>query len=424
MAVPFRYRWSKYTLWRDLPLAGLVVGMLTAISVHELPRAARPAGSALEPTVCQAATASSRAFPQRSCNEVALRWQRSPVPPAQLLTQGLGFLDDLAAVSDRPRYPVVAQPPFWQSETPAQSPQLRQIVDGAVALIAAQGLPTESVSISLVDLTGDCCDYAAYQDQQPRYPASIVKLFWLVALYGYYDAGTLLPEVDVYRDDEALMAHYSNNGASSRIVDALTQTTSGDTLPPAELPTWVAARTTLNDYFLRANYPDLNIAHKTLPIPDLGMEERTGRDWQLAHETPEAAGHDTRQRNYLTTAAVARLLYEIDTGQAISPAASDRIKQYLYHSPDPAEWQWTETNAIAGFFGEYLPPDARLYTKLGFTFDDGRQEAAIITSPDQQVRFALVVFANDAVFSEHETILPAIARYSYDQMHRRAATPN
>jgi hypothetical protein len=422
MAVPFRYRWSKYTLWRDLPLVGLVVGMLTAWSVHGLPRAVRPALSALETTVCQAAASSGLALPQGRCDEVALSWQRSPVPPAQLLTQGLGFLDEVAGVSDRPHYPVVTQPPFFQSSTPAQSPPLSEIVEGAVALIAAQGLPTESVSISLVDLTGDCCDYAAYQDQQPRYPASIVKLFWLVALYGYYDAGTLQPEVDVYRDDEALMAHYSNNGASSRIVDALTQTTSGDALPPTELTAWVAARTTLNDYFLRANYPDLNIAHKTLPIPDLAMEERTGRDWQFATGEFGVAPAALR-RNYLTTAAVARLLYEIDTGQAISPAASDRIKQQLYHSPDPAVWQGEEDNAIAGFFGEYLPPEARLYTKLGFTFDDGRQEAAIMTSPDQQVRFALVVFANDAVFSEHETILPAIARYIYDQMHRRAA-PN
>lgn len=294
-------------------------------------------------------------------------------------------------------------------------------MDEAVALIAAQDLPTEAVSISLVDLTDQCCDYAAYQDQQPRYPASIVKLFWLVALYGFYDADILQPEVDVYRDDELLMAHYSNNGASSRIVDALTQTTSGEALSSTELPTWVAARTRLNDYFLRANYPDLNIAHKTLPIPDLEMETRTGRDLQFANGASVAAS-GALSRNYLTTAAVARLLYEIETGQAISPAASDRIKQHLYHNPDPAVWQWEEDNAIAGFFGEYLPPDTLLYTKLGFTFDDGRQEAAIIASPDQTVRFALVVFANDAVFSAHETILPAIARHIYDQMYRRAAT--
>jgi hypothetical protein len=426
MAIPFRDKWSKRMLWRELPIAGFVAGVLMAIGIHGLKIATWPTRTALEETFCKVTPSQPTQRVPGFCQTIAQGWEPLPSNSGQRLTQGLVLLnataaDTTAMVDDRPRYPVVAQPPFFQAGATAQSPSLGRIVEGAVTLIAAQGLPTEPVSISLVDLTGDCCDYAAYQDQQPRYPASIVKLFWLVALYGHYEAGTLQPEVDVYRDDEALMAHYSNNGASSRIVDALTQTTSGDALPPAELQDWGAARMTLSDYFLNANYPNLNLAHKTFPIPDLDMATRMGRDLQLANGEPELA-QGALSRNYLTTAAVARLLYEIDTGQAISPAASDRIKQLLHHSLEPAVWQGQEDNAIAGFLGEYLPPDAWLYTKLGFTFDDGRQEAAIIASPDQHVRFALVLFANDAVFSENETLLPAIARYIYDQMQQRSAT--
>ena len=382
--------------------------------------------SAVNAAFCKAtaveAIASVAAQLPLECDAVtSIDWARSPfMTTTDTLQEGLAFFPAVAYY-DYLRYPVATLPPFQTRTATTPSPSLTQIIDGAVDLIAAQGLPTEAVSISLVDLTGNCCDYGAYQDQQPRYPASIVKLFWLVALYGHYDAGQLQPEIDIYPDDEVLMSHYSNNGASSRVVDALTQTVSGENLSPAELQTWIDARTRLNNYFLLAQYPDLNIAHKTFPIPDLDMPSRTGRELQFASGEPEASDSNTLQRNYLTTAAVARLLYEIDTGQAISPEFSDRIKQHLAHSPDPAVWQGEEINAISGFFGEYLPPDAELYTKLGFTFDDGRQEAAIIASPDGQVRFALVLFANDPAFSEDATTLPTVARYIYDQMHERHA---
>lgn len=427
MAIPFQYRLSKRTVWRDLPLASCLVAGLAAASRLWGPLGTAPTLSSISNALCHlAAVESVASFATPwvdECHEfVPLVVERSPVTTtADTLQGGLAFFPAVADY-DHLRYPIAVPPPFQARAVTAPAPSLTQIMDGAVDLIAAQKLPTELVSISLVDLTGDCCDYAGYQDQQPRYPASIVKLFWLVAMYGQYDAGLLQPEIDVHPDDEALMSHYSNNGASSRIVDALTQTVSGDELPPAELQTWVDARTTLNDYFLLAQYPDLNIAHKTFPIPDLEMAARIGRDLQFADGAPNStATRAPSQRNFLTTAAVARLLYEIDTGQAISPEFSDRIKQHLAHSPDPAVWQGEEFNAIAGFFGEYLPPDAQLYTKLGFTFDDGRQEAAIIASPNGQVRFALVLFANDPVFSGDATILPTVARYIYDQMHQRQA---
>ena len=280
--------------------------------------------SAVNAAFCNAtaveAIASVAAQLPLECDAVtSIDWARSPfMTTTDTLQEGLAFFPAVAYY-DYLRYPVATLPPFQTRTATTPSPSLTQIIDGAVDLIAAQGLPTEAVSISLVDLTGNCCDYGAYQDQQPRYPASIVKLFWLVALYGHYDAGQLQPEIDIYPDDEVLMSHYSNNGASSRVVDALTQTVSGENLSPADLQTWIEARTRLNDYFLLAQYPDLNIAHKTFPIPDLDMPSRTGRELQFASGEPEASDSNTLQRNYLTTVAVARLLYEIDTGQAISP---------------------------------------------------------------------------------------------------------
>ncbi|MGD1943242.1 MAG: serine hydrolase [Leptolyngbyaceae cyanobacterium] len=345
-------------------------------------------------------------------------------PPLRSSTAAAKSLDFLAIARDydQLRYTATAPPPFSTHPLPGQSPSLDEIVAGILDLVEQQNHPTAAVSISLVDLTGHCCDYGHYRDQQRRYPASVVKLFWLVALYGQYDAGDLQPDVDLMADDEVLMAHYSNNGASSRVVDVLTQTTSGESLDEASLAEWISARNSINDYFSLANYRDINLAHKTFPIPDLALDERTGRDLQFA-ATDEALtdAPALTARNYLTTRATARLLYEIDAGQAISPAYSDRIKAHLQHSTDPAVWQAEPDNAIEGFLGEYLPPDTQLYTKLGFTFDDGRQEAAIIETPDGNTRFILVVFANDAVYSADSEIFPEIGRYVYDQMQRRQA---
>ena len=229
-------------------------------------------------------------------------------------------------------------------------------------------------------------------------------------------------DIDIAEEDEFLMAHYSNNGASSRILDALTQTTSGDSLGEQELVVWAQARKQINTYFRLANYPKLNIANKTFPIPDLGSEEREGRDLQFAQMAAIASQSqsDTQafrgDRNALSTLATARLLYEVETGQAVSQKYSDRVKSHLKHSTDPQIWQFEEFNAIEGFLGEYLPVGARFYTKLGFTFDDGCQAAAIIASPDGETRFILVVFANNPVYSQTETVFPEIARYVSDQM--------
>lgn len=405
----------------DLPVAGFLAGVLFATGVNFFKLREQQQPAVAPQSVCDSLNPVASRFRldflplPLSCT----RFSQFAVHPSSAISTGLAFLEE-AHTYRHPRYPAVEAPPFQQQEDET-SPRLAQIVAGILDLLEIQGYPTEAVSISLIDLSETCCQYAGYQDWQPRYPASIVKMFWLVALYGQYEAGLLQPDEDVFISDEELMAHYSNNGASSRILDAITQTQSGESLPPPDLAQWIANRNTVNTYFHRANYPDLNIAHKTFPIPDLAMEERIGRDLQFAEADDQPPIHQAgNTRNYLTTLATARLLYEIETGTAVSKFYSDRAKALLRHSTDPTIWQGEYPNAIEGFFGEYLPPNAQLYTKLGFTFDDGRQEAAIIASPDGSTRFILVVFANDAVFSSGDNkALSDIARYVYDQMQTR-----
>ncbi|MEM9505437.1 MAG: serine hydrolase [Cyanobacteria bacterium P01_E01_bin.43] len=411
-------------LWLILGgMAGAAFGVgMSAYLVIEAParRVSQPTCTGQRRPISKALAAIAGEQPPCTASLIVEPLASQPLQSAAAVAHSLDFLA-IARDYDQLRYTATAQPPFRSSSLPGQSPSLDEIVAGILDLFAQHNQPTAAVSISLVDLTDHCCDYGHYQDQQRRYPASVVKLFWLVALYGQYDTGDLQPEVDLIADDEALMAHYSNNGASSRVLDVLTQTTSGESLDDASLAEWSTARNTVNEYFTLANYGDVNLAHKTFPIPDLALDQRTGRDLQLATGAAATAVPTLTERNYLTTRDTARLLYEIEMGQAISPAYSDRIKAHLQHSTDPAVWQAESENAIEGFLGEYLPPDTQLYTKLGFTFDDGRQEAAIIATPDGQTRFILVVFANDAVYSADSEIFPKIGRYVYDQMQRRQA---
>ena len=415
----------KRLMMIDLPIVGFMLGALLSLGANF---SARTDFWGFEANFarCQAYFPFSQMLAERFsiltslCSQASTEEQtfQAEVLSTQAVSESLSFLET-AIFYDRLRYNVQTSPPFYSTSSERQSPTLDHIIDGVIQHLQTAAYPIDAVSISLVDLTGICCEYGQFQDRQPRYPASISKLFWLVALYGQYEAELLQPNSDIHVDDEALMAHYSNNGASSRVLDAITQTQSGDPLSEKNLVSWVNARRSINDYFHLANYSDLNLAHKTFPIPDVGLDTRQGRDLQLLNDLP-GKNHTVGDRNYLSTFAVARLLYEIDTGQAISQKYSDRIKHHLKHSTDPVVWQSENPNAIAGFFGEYLPADTQLYTKLGFTFDDGRQEAAIIASPDNTTRFILVVFANDSVFSNGESkIFPEIARYVYDQMQLR-----
>lgn len=430
-------KFSTRLLVVELPILGFLLGVLFAFGFSFARSLLASINSnAEEDVLCQMASQvtreiaaiSSASLPHCSYGQLSNQPLFHAVSPSISLSAG-SILLEAARHRNQLRYNAVTAPPF-RAESSAKSnryqPTLDQIINGVLAHLKEQNYPTEPVSISLVDLTGTCCEYGQFQDQRPRYPASIVKLFWLVALYGHYEAGSLRPDIDLAIDDESLMAHYSNNGASSRVLDAITQTTSGASLDDAEFTAWARAREQINTYFRLANYADLNIANKTFPIPDLDLAERAGRDLQLAQREAIARQNQSdplalaADRNYLSTLATARLLYEIETGQAISKQYSDRAKAHLQHSTDPQIWQFEEFNAIEGFFGEDLPADVELYTKLGFTFDDGRQEAAIIKSPDGRTQFILVVFANDSIYSQENKVFPEIARYVYDQMILRS----
>lgn len=299
----------------------------------------------------------------------------------------------------------VKNPPSFKSDW-----RMQKIVDDVLGLIQAQGLSTSNLSISLVKLTdSNCCAYGSYSDNQPIFPASVSKLFWLVALYGQYQAG-ILPKETISEGEIYKMIQDSDNEPASRVVDTITATESGAELTKEELKTWINKRLWVNRFFESAGYRNINVSQKNFPVPYLKLERPDrGRDLQIR-------GKDAVPiRNYLTTFDVARLLYEIDSGQAVSKEYSTKIKNLLRRDLNPDVWKKKEYNSIAGFFAESLPQDSYVFSKVGWTFES-RQDAAIIESPDGKVRYILVVFADNSGFGEDWKIFPNISRMVYERM--------
>jgi hypothetical protein len=299
----------------------------------------------------------------------------------------------------------VKNPPSFKSDW-----QLQKIVDDVVVAIQSQGLSTSNLSISLVNLRNtNCCGYGSYSDDQAIFPASVSKLFWLVALYGQYNAG-ILPEGTISEGDTYKMIQDSDNEPASRVVDTITATESGTELTPEELTTWIDKRLWVNHFFESAGYRNINVSQKNFPIPDLKLlKPDKGRDLQIRGNGALPI------RNYLTSFDVARLLYEIDSGQAVSKEYSNKIKKLLRRNLNPDVWKKKEYNSIAGFFAESLPHDSRVFSKVGWTLDS-RQDAAIIESPDEKVRYILVIFADNRGFGDNWKIFPNISRQVYDRM--------
>ena len=286
---------------------------------------------------------------------------------------------------------------------------LQAIVDGATALAASKGLPTEPLSITLIDLKTN--QMAGYQNQTPRYPASIVKLFWLVACEAMLEQGLLQPDPGLTGDLTAMITH-SDNDAASRIFDRVTQTTSGATLNGAEYETWLKRRLQLNRFFQAAGYNGLSISQKNYPIHSLRLEAPDGRELQMRDEQQQPI------RSLTTTDQAARLMYELYAGKAVSTSRSQEMMALLTRDLQPETWKKQPNNAIAGFLGAALPADVRFASKVGMT-SKARHEVAFVASLDGKVSYILAVFGTDEAYSQNAEILPAISNTIFTQMTER-----
>lgn len=270
-------------------------------------------------------------------------------------------------------------------------------------------LQTTELSLSLIDLTDlihakkpskrsedkksintKSFSITHFRGEESTYPASIVKLFYLVALQQWLEDKKITETDEVRRASKDMIVD-SSNDATAYIVDVLTGTTGGPELPPKEMATWIEKRNMINKYFQKLGYKNININQKTWGDGSYGRER-------------VFVGKDYKNRNKLTTNATAKLLADIATGQCISKKRSDNMLALL--SRDFTKASDDVDNQAIGFMGSCLPKGAKLWSKAGW-MSTVRHDAAYIKLANG-IRFVLVVFISN--HAKEYWVLPNIAK--------------
>lgn len=287
------------------------------------------------------------------------------------------------------------QPACWP---PAPSPLLQATVTAAVREsvepFARQHLRADELALTLVDLSStDRPTWASHRGQIQVYPASVIKLFFLVAAHQALEDGQRPQTPDLLRALHDMIVR-SSNDATHYVVDWLTDTTSGLELPPDELDTWFSKRNAISRYFAARGYRDVNANQKPWANGPYGRE-------QQARQTYEP------NRNWLTSDTTARLLTEIVSGRAVSAERSASMMALLRRDPFVAT---TPPDVQARFVGSALPRGAKLWSKAGWT-SQVRHDAAYVELPTGR-RIVLVIFTER--HAQERDLLPAIARRVLD----------
>jgi beta-lactamase class A len=290
---------------------------------------------------------------------------------------------------------------FSISSAVAQQASLQDLVNRAAKTaldrFAAQKLEDKQLSITLIDMRNPARPVtASFRGNERIYPASVSKLFYLVAAHRWLEDKKieLTPELTRALRD---MIVDSSNEATQYVVDVITHTTSGYELPPKEMEEWQYKRNAVNRYFAELGYTNININQKTF-CEDAYGRERVSR------------GPNGENRNKLTTDATARLMMEIVMGKVANSARTAQMIELLKR--DYTGKSTDNDDQGTGFTGIALKgrEGYRLWSKAGWT-STTRHDVAYVEMPDGG-KFVLATFTTD--HSRDREIIPTVARIVID----------
>lgn len=243
----------------------------------------------------------------------------------------------------------------------------------------------------------------SYHGDQPFYPCSVVKAFYLAAVEARLEEGAVQPHDEL---DRAMrdMILWSSNTATNYIIDLVTGTTGDTLLGEAEMRDWVERRQWVNRYLQSLGWPELKPINVCQKLMD---DDRYGREKIFVR----LGGNN---HNRLTSDAAARLFYAIFSGQLVSPARSRHMAELLHRSLAP-DFVNRPAAQVQGYFGAGLPAGAKLWSKAGWTGWTGdvdasyrRHDAAYVELPSGR-SFILTAFTQGKEMSESTEVLPGIA---------------
>ncbi len=283
------------------------------------------------------------------------------------------------------------------------SPDLQTLLNTAVGeTLNSKEIKSDNVAATLIDLRdANELRSANVRGDEKIYPASVVKLFYMVALHQWLKDGKikLTPELERGLKD---MIVDSSNEATQYILDVLTDTSSGGEMPKKEFAIWSYKRNAVNRYFASLGYERINVNQKT------HCEDAYGREQQFRNYKGE-------NRNMLNTNATARLLAEIVLGKAVNAVRSEMMMDLLKRQPFA---DGDKDDQAHGFTGIALIDKnltgARLWSKAGWT-SKTRHDAAYIETPTGE-KFVLVIFTEN--LATERDIIPMIAGKILDDMSK------
>lgn len=292
--------------------------------------------------------------------------------------------------------------PMERLELDSFSKLISGIVDQLLATFAGRELKADDLAISIIDLT-DSAESIDFRGEEPIYPASIIKLFYLVAVHQWLEDNKISDGNELKRACKDMIVD-SSNDATHYIVDVLTGTTAGPELPPQEMAIWAEKRNAINKYFQELGYKNININQKTWGDGPFGRER-------------VYLGKNFENRNKLTTNATAKLLSEIVSGKCVSKERSQAMLGLLARDfiAESENLTANPDNQAIGFMGSALPAGARLWSKAGW-MSTARHDAAYIELPNK-IRFVLVVFLSN--HAKEYGILPAICHKVIEALNHR-----
>jgi beta-lactamase class A len=300
----------------------------------------------------------------------------------------------------------IALAPSFAQNQPAEKSQgrtLQALVDEAarttIEKFADKKLEEKQLSITLIDLRDPAHpQQAGFRGNERIYPASVVKLFYLAAAHRWLEDKKIEDTPELRRALKDMIVD-SSNEATQYVVDVITHTTAGYELPPKEMEEWQEKRNAVNRYYTALGYTNINVNQKTFCEDAYGREQVSRRP-------------DGSNRNKLTTDATARLLAEIVTGKAVTPARSAQMMELLKR--DYSGTSKDNDDQGRGFTGIALAgmEGVRLWSKAGWT-STTRHDAAYLELPGG-AKFVLVTFTTD--HANEREIIPAVAKVVIEGM--------
>jgi hypothetical protein len=239
---------------------------------------------------------------------------------------------------------------------------------------------------------------ASWRGGQLRQPGSLVNLIYLVACEAWLQRQLLRDEPELRRAMAAMVEPTpSAHGATGLIVDLLSGTTSGPSLPEDRFNTWKSQRELVTHWLESLGWPEL-----------AGWQacQKTWADGPYGRELDFHRG-DQGHRNLLTTDGTARLLEAVMAGSIISPPACRRMQSLLERPLGVSSTDTEEISELAELINPGNAPNPRIWGKASWIGE--ANHAAAYVETELGAPMLLIVLSEGEKCPRQEGLLPEIA---------------